>query len=139
MDEHVTSFTVNLVGDTTQEQWTGVFKCKTRLSHRDHLTRDRVHRDLLGPNVERRVEADGTVVTNVTPRAASIAEVFSQLAIRIVDAPSWWKEMDGGMGLSDDNVVSKVYEEAIKAESDVIQALKEKAKAAKKELDKAPA
>lgn len=124
MSEHMHSFSINVVGDTTQEQWVGLFKVKTRLSHRDHLNRDRIRREMLGPNPQ-----------GVSPRADSIAEIFSQLSVRIVDAPSWWKDQGGGMDLADDNVVAKVYDEAMKAEADLAKSLKEKADLAKKALE----
>ena len=118
-------FTVSVIGDETQEKWFGTFKAKVRLSHRDHLIKDKVRRDLLGP--------DGN---NASPRALNTAEVFSELAVRVVDAPAWWTDNDNGLGLQDDNVVGEVYKAAVKVATEAAENLKKQAEEAKKELQK---
>jgi hypothetical protein len=121
--KYESSFTISSTGDVSGDTYKGVFKVKTRLSHRDQLNRDRIRRDLLGSNPE-----------GVGARAASIAEIFSQLAVRIVDAPSWWTNTDNGMDLSDDNVVAEVYEASIKAEADEVERVRKKGEEAKEAL-----
>jgi len=117
------SFSVNVTGETTGEVFPGVFKVKTRLSHRDALNRDQIRRSLLGPNP-----------AGASPRAESIADIFSELGVRIVDAPSWWVNSDGGMELSDDAVVAEVYKQAMAAAQVANDELKAKGEAAKKDL-----
>lgn len=116
-------FTVNTTGETTGDAYKGLFRVKTRLSHRDHLNRDRIRRDMLGAN------PDGA-----SDRARSIAEIFSQLSVRVLDAPSWWANSENGIELADDNIVAEVYGEAIKAEQDEIQRVQKVGEGAKKDL-----
>lgn len=117
---------VTVTGDKTYEQYVGDFKFKTMLSHRDHLSEDRVRREYLtGPaGAEASLEAENT------------ARVFAQLAVRIVDAPMWWRESSNGIDLPDNNVVAEVYKLALKAEADQLEALAKKAEEAKAKLAK---
>lgn len=119
------SFSINVQGETTQTNWIGDFSAKIRLSHADEMQRDRLRKDFLGPNPE-----------DSSPRAKDQAEVFSQLAVRIVKAPLWWKESRGGLELSDDNVIAKVYEEALRIEREALEELQKKAKEAQEALSK---
>jgi hypothetical protein len=121
--KYESSFTVNVTGETTGEVFPGVFKVKTRLSFRDALERDKIRRALLGS------DPDGASI-----RANSIADVFSELAVRIVDAPSWWANSANGMDLSDDNVVAEVYKQAMEAAKASVAEVTTKADAAKKDL-----
>lgn len=116
-------FTVSVIGDTTGEKWYGMFKVKPRLSHRDQLQRDKVRRELLG--------ADGS---NASVRAKDQAEIFSQLAVRVVEAPSWWKDNGNGLDLVDDNVIADVYSAAVKAEVDALEETKKAGEQAVQEL-----
>lgn len=116
-------FTINLDGDVTGEKWHGKFTVKTRLSHSDHLLIDSLRRKYLGANPE-----------SASPRALSTAQAFSELAVRIVEAPPWW--INNGMDLADDNLITEVYESAVKAENDAIEEIKKKAAEAKKALEK---
>lgn len=124
IDRGIEQFTVSVTGEVTGQVWAGAFKVKTRMSHRDHMTQDRLRREYLGP------------LEGASPRAAASAEIFSQLAVRIVDAPSWWADNGAGLDLADDNVVSQVYEAAMKAEREAIEALKKAGEAAREELKK---
>lgn len=117
-------FTVSVIGETTGEKWYGQFKTKTRLSHRDQFRRDQIRRDLLGPNPE-----------GASPRAENAAEVFSEIALHLVEAPSWWKNADNGLSLEDDNVVAEVFNEIMKAKAEAQAALAKKAEDAKKALE----
>jgi hypothetical protein len=116
-------FTVSVTGDTSGEKWYGLFKVKTRLSHRDQLQRDKVRRELLG--------TDGA---NASVRARDQAEIFSQLAVRVVDAPSWWRDNGNGLDLADDNLISEVYSASVKAEVDSLEAIKKAGEQAASEL-----
>lgn len=91
-------FSVDVVGDVTSDKFTGVFKCKTRLSHRDALRRDQVRRSLLGADPD-----------SASPRAESVADCLSECSVRILEAPSWWTTAGEGMDLCDDNVLAEVY------------------------------
>lgn len=122
-NKYEVSFTISVQGENPEDLFTGVFKVKTRLSHRDSLTRDQVRRSLLGPN------PDGA-----SPRAESTADVFSELAVRIVDAPSWWVGADNGMALMDDAPVSEVYKRTMESVAEALEATKKKGETAKTDL-----
>lgn len=117
------SFSISCKGEVTGEDYKGSFKVKTRLSHRDQLSRDRIRRDLLG------VDA-----ANASTRAHTQAEVFSQLAVRVTSSPSWWTDNADGLDLADDAPVKEVYAAALKAEQDAIDELKKQAEGAKADL-----
>lgn len=122
-DKYMATVTVDVIGETTHEKFPGVFKVRTRLSFRDALRRDEIRRSLLGPN------PDGA-----SPRATSIADICSELTVRIVESPSWWGNSDGGLELSDDNVLREVFESTMRAVSDAANDLQKKGEAAKKAL-----
>lgn len=111
-------FIINETGTTTGERYSGTFRVKTLLTKREEIAADIRRRSILGPNPETAL----TVISND-------AYVLGQLSVRIIDAPSWWDKSDGGLDLTDDNVIQKVYEETIKAE---IEYREEVAKAAEK-------
>lgn len=119
----VSNFSVDIRGDKTRKQFVGAFTVKTLLSHRDELRRDAIRRDLLGPAAQ-----------FATDRAMNQADVLSELAVRIAKAPTWWTENGNGLDLKDDNVVARVYEEALKAEKDVLAKLIGEGEKAKEEL-----
>ncbi len=120
--KYESSFTISVSGDASGELYRGLFKVKTLMSHRDHLDRDRLRREYLGP---------GATQDNVSPRALSTAEAFSQLQVRILEAPSWWTTSNNGLSLADDNVVGEIYEAALKAEADRVAEVQKKAEEAK--------
>ncbi|NDC23765.1 MAG: hypothetical protein EBZ49_06505 [Proteobacteria bacterium] len=116
-------FSISVTGESTGEKWTGAFKCKTRLSHRDQLRLDQVRRDLLGPNPE-----------GASPRAQNQAEVFSFIVAHLIDAPNWWRSNDNGLDLEDDNVVAEVYAQITKAKADANEKLRKAATEAEREI-----
>lgn len=119
-------FTLHEVGETTDKTYTGEFRAKKRLSHRDHLRKDQVRRELLGgqPGVP-------------TERALSTAMILSELAVRLTKTPDWWVDAGNGIDLEDDNVIGVVYNEALKIEADAIEAKKKKAEKVQEGLRKA--
>jgi hypothetical protein len=119
------SFTINVVGDITGEQFYGAFKTKVRLSHRDQFRQDQMRRELLGTHQEA-----------ASPRAANAAEIFSTINIHLVDAPNWWKDADNGLALEDDNVVGAIWESIMRLKVEAAEELKKKAQEAKGELQK---
>lgn len=119
------TFHVSVVGETSGENYPGKFTVRTRLSFKDALTRDSVRRNLLGATPE-----------TASVRANSVADVFSELAVRIVDAPSWWTNSDGGLELCDDNVVAAVYKAAMEAGKAAVKEQVDQAITQKKDLEK---
>lgn len=121
------SFTISVIGEVTGEKWLGIFKVKVRLSHRDYIAKDKIRREFLGPHPE-----------GASERAVTSAEILSQLAVRIIEAPAWWAASNNGLDLNDDAVILEIYNAAIKAETDTAEALKKKAAEAEAELKKQP-
>jgi len=102
----------NLKGTTTGTPFNGKFKVRTRLSFRDQLRRDEIRRSLLGPTG-----------TEASQGAAFVASLVSEMSVRVIDSPIWWKASDGGMELADLNILSEVFALAAKAEQDLINSL----------------
>jgi len=98
LDPNNVTFAVDVKGNVTGELYVGKFTFKKRLSFREQLACDNRRRELLGP-----------ALGEPTIGATSSSIVFSQLFIRLVDAPSWWTNHDNGLELLDDNVVAAVY------------------------------
>lgn len=120
-----TSFTIHEKGEITGSMFDGVFKTKLRLSFRDRLRRDQLRRQYLG---------EGPVGAPIDPDTASTATIFSELGVRLLDAPKWWRDADSGVDLHDDNIAIAVYQKALKAESDAIKALAGAGERAKTEV-----
>lgn len=119
------TFSVKVTGIDSKEVFSGTFKTKTRLSHREQLKRGELRRSLLGERPD-----------TATPRELQQAEIFAEIMISVIDAPSWWKNADGGLDLEDDNVVAEVYEGVLKARRERLEALKKEAEEARAELKK---
>jgi len=118
-------FSVHVVGETSGETFSGKFKVKDRLSHRDKLMRDERRRVILGS------KSDEAPVW-----AQKYAEVFSQLDIRVIEAPSWWKENGLGLDLEDDNVIVEVYNKTMKVEEEFLARRNADTDKAKAEVEK---
>lgn len=117
-------FVIDVVGETTGTRWTGKFRSKINLSHRDHLLKDKLRLDYLGhDNVEAANE-----------RAKLTATMLSEIAVRLVDGPTWWTENDNGLDLKDDNPIVSVYNKCIEVEAKRIAERSKQAEEAKKDL-----
>ncbi len=125
--KYESSFSVNVVGEDTGESFLGKFTVKTRLSHGEKIEQDIVRRNLLGG------QPNGAVANE---RSLNTCEILSQLAVRVVSAPSWWENSDNGKSLYDDNVLVEVFTKAVQVEVDAKAELKKAADEAKKELVK---
>lgn len=121
-------FTIDVIGETTEKSWKGIFKTKLRLSHRDQLRQDELRRDLLGKSPEA-----------ASPRAINQAEIFSMVLTHLIETPQWWTMNGNGLDLEDDNVVAEVYGKILEAKVEAAKKLKGEAEAAKAELTKAAA
>jgi hypothetical protein len=63
-----------------------------------------------------------------TDELAGIAIVLATLRCRIVDAPEWWKQSDGGYDITDSDALTALYNKVMAAETEWRLKLKEKAK-----------
>lgn len=112
-EKYEAEFTMeNLKGTTTGESYTGKFKVRTRLSFRDQLRRDEIRRSLLGPNP-----------AGTSDGASFVASIVSEMAVRTIESPSWWKNSDGGLDMADLNILAEVFALASKAEQELVSSL----------------
>lgn len=118
-------FTVHVIGDTTERTYTGEFRAKKRLSHRDHLRKDQVRRELLGGQAGL-----------ATERAITTSMILSELAVRLTKWESWWDVCGKGLDLEDDNVIGVLYDKVIAIENEAVEGKK---KAAEKIADEVQA
>lgn len=125
VNKHQATFVVDVKGENTEEQFTGKFTCKTLLSHRDHLIKDQKRRELLG-----------TLDAPAETRSISTSEIFSQLAVRLLEVPGWWTASNDGMELLDDEPLAAVYNKVMALDEVQIRRLKKEAEAAAVELKK---
>jgi hypothetical protein len=115
-DANDAPFTLHVVGETSDQTWNGEFRAKKWLSHRDQLLKDQVRRELLGGQTG--VAGD---------RAITTATILSELRVRLTKFPDWWPTTGHGLDLADDNVIAKIYGEALAIEDAAIEAKKAKA------------
>ena len=123
--ETTATFAINEVGEKSGNPYTGTFVVKTMLTRRDGFTADAIRRNIVGVDPQ-----------NASPSIAGEAFMLGQLSVRIIDAPKWWEESDGGMDLADVNVIATIFKEAMDAESKRLKKLEEETKIALKKLKK---
>ncbi len=121
------TFSIHVVGDKTNETFTGEFTCKLILSHRDELIRDSRKRELLGSINPQFADS----------RSVNQADIFGEVFVRITNAPQFWAESGNGLDLLDDNVVAAVYRECMRLEKEKLDAIKAKGTQAQADLRKA--
>ena len=114
------TFTINVTGTKTGQNYAGKFTVKVWLSFGDELNRDGLRRSLLGPAAG--TPADGVV---------NVAEVLSDLGIRIVEGPSWWQESQGGTTILDAEVISELWKQTMAVPTKAMEALKKTAETSK--------
>lgn len=86
-------------GLDTNSTYRGKFVFKLALSPRDLLLADQIERDNLG----------GVSWAEAGSYAKYVAHMISQLAVRIKEGPSWWKESNNGKDLQDFNILEEVF------------------------------
>lgn len=106
-EANTAQFSISEDGETSGTRWVGKFRAKKKLSLRDQLNRDKVKRELLG-----------TMGGIPDPRPESIAIIVAELSVRLVEAPDWWRELGNGLDMEDGNVVTKIWDEALKVQED---------------------
>lgn len=120
-----TTITISVVGETTGEEFAGVFKVKPLLTTDEQITRDQVMRDILGSNPQ-----------DASPRAKSQAFILAEIRTRSTETPAWWKESGAGALLYDESVVSHIYDKIQEAEKQWRADVKTKADVARAALRK---
>lgn len=120
-----TPISLHIVGDKSNETFTGTFHVFRRLSHRLELFKDRKYRELIGPNP-----------LDASEDNRFRAEVLAELAVAFSLVPDWFKESEFGQNLVDNNVIVKIYEEVMLVRKAAIDEIQSKAKDATVELKK---
>ena len=119
IDVQPESFSVDIIGDATGEQYKGVFKVKPILTQNEQLARDELARTMLGLKSQ-----------EASPRANSQAYILAEIRIRTVDMPAFWKECKEGGTLLDENVMGRIYDKI--QETEALWREKKKTEAAQK-------
>lgn len=55
---------------------------------------------------------------NPTDGLAGIAVVLAELRVKVVDAPEWWKQSNGGYNIKDEDAVVALYDKVKAAETE---------------------
>ncbi len=124
MTDNEVPFSLDEVGAISNESFKGDFKVKKALSFRESLQKDQIRRDLLGD-------------TNGSPasyEAQEYATMLSELRVRLVDPPAWWKEANNGAELRDENVLLKVWSETVTIVNAFLESKKAAVESARKKL-----
>lgn len=89
-------------GLNTGTTWNGKFVVKLTLSPRDNLRADRLYREYLGDT------------SGASPSEFAVYQSYmlSQLAVRLTEAPSWWKDANNGLDVQDENLLEEVFKAA---------------------------
>jgi|GEM_PF-2993310 len=72
----------------------------------------------------------------ISPGHALMNRAIAELEIRLVKAPTWWTDSDGGRTLYDSNILYSVFEEAFKGEKAWAERLKKEAEEAEGTAEK---
>lgn len=123
--ETTAKFSISVVGEESLNPYVGDFTVKTLLSMRDKFRADELRRLYLGINPD-----------SASASAIGEAMVLAQLNVRIVEGPDWWNNSDGGLSLSDNNVIGEIFKLALDKENERKNDLKKKANEATDKLKK---
>ncbi len=115
-------FYIDVVGESSGEQYKGNFRCLPRLSHRLDLLRDKKRRELLGSQ------------PGASERAIILAGTLAELHVRLVEYPKWWPEVGFGLDLEDEMPIVVITEEIKKIIDEAEKKVTEAAEAAEKKL-----
>lgn len=118
-------FQIHVVGQSTGETFTGKFTAKQRLTKLDQLNQDSLYRRYLGQDLDPRF---------ASPEAAFIARRLSEIAVRLVKYPDWWRAKNLGELVEDENLLNEIYSAAMKVEVDFLTELRDKAAKAQQVL-----
>lgn len=121
-------FSINITGTDSEKNFGGKFKVRVSvLPHGMRMEQDRLRREFLGTASPESASA----------YARNAASIFSELSMRVVEAPSWWADNGNGLGLEDDNVVAEVWGQTCKLRDACAESVQKRAEAARKDLEKA--
>jgi hypothetical protein len=113
------------IGSDTGQVYEGQFVIKTLLSRRDLFMAD-----------ERRRLVIGSLGESAPSMINGEAYMIGQLAVRIVDAPKWFKESDLGLELKDENIIPMLFKLCMDKEQERKDEIKKKSEESLKKLSK---
>lgn len=127
-DDGTATFSINLIGNMSNETYMGNFKVKCLLSPLEEISADRMYRELLGVNSHLASEF-----------VRKQAYALSQLEQRVMESPPFWhNEFLGGGHITDNNVIMEVLEKAVESQEKFkerkVKELKERQKALTKRI-----
>lgn len=70
---------------------------------------------------------------NPTDGLAGIAIILANLRVKIIDAPEWWKQSNGGYNIQDEDALVALYDKVLAAEAEWRKQMIEKGKKAQTE------
>lgn len=123
------TFSIDIAGDSTGKQWSGLFTARTTLSYSEMFREDEIRRRFLGADP-----------ANADPFIDQFARRAAAVAVRISEAPDWFKQSDcatSGLPGRDLNVlteISRAMSAAVKVETDAAAAAAAAAQPALKEM-----
>lgn len=124
---HEKSVHIDVVGNQTNERFRGDFTVKTLLTNSELL------------EAALAIDRMGGGSTTLPVGYSLFIRALAELDVRVVDAPKWWKDSQGGRNLLDQNVVTEIYSAALKAATDYkaeLDKAAEKVEKATKEAEK---
>jgi hypothetical protein len=93
------SFEIDMVGEETGVPYVGQFVTKCVLSIQDkqliELQKSRMSADLANPS----------------GRLFAISTMLSSLRVRLIETPEWWKDLDDGAKILDEEVIVQIFEQ----------------------------
>lgn len=121
--EYQNSFSINEIGKVSGRHFTGSFTVKLTLTRADQFAADARRREILGPRPNDALDA-----------LKLEAFMLGQLSVRVIKAPKFWEDSNGGVLLEDFEVVQKVFDEAVRLENERLDAIQRETSDALKEL-----
>jgi len=114
LPKNESSFFLTVVGDTTERTYDGEFTviCVPNIMQRRAIEVEKT-----------RFASD---LKNPTDHLSGLAVCLSNLRVRIVKAPSWWNDSNGGSDLLDENVLVVLYDKVMSQEDEWRTAVKKK-------------
>lgn len=119
LPKNESTFSVDVVGDTTFKKYEGQFTVRCVLSAGQRHAMESEKSRLMGSSPQ------------PTDALIGLSEVLGTLRAKIVDAPEWWKQSVGGSALTDENVLMELYAKVGEAEIQWRQKVKELANPSK--------
>lgn len=111
-------------GDVTGQPFEGDFVVKCVLNNMEQV------------EVGIRTDRYNAGSMTINPAHALINRTIAELEMRVIEAPTWWKESDYGRTLYDTNILYEVFAKTMEGQKIWHERLKKEADEAEKDADK---